>query len=139
MSSAAVRTAFRNLAADASWPAPFVESVSFATEPSSLPDLWTTLAFSTFENGPIGIGPVPRDQRERGVVEAFALGRTGLGDAAVVTTAEQMRDALYAWGGFPSTFHLTQVGAPSDPDQAGDGSWYAASVRAEYFYDYVQS
>jgi len=139
MSQEAIRTAWRNLAADVSWPVPYVDSVSAALDPSTLPDLWSTLQFDAYETSQIGIGPLPQDHRERGGVIVVVWGRAGVGDSSVIDASQLCRDAAFAWTGFPSGYTRGDMGSPDDPQPSGDGLWYGAQFTAEYRYDYVQS
>ncbi len=137
MSSAAVRTTSRGLAALGPWPAdlPYYDTVSTAPSIASLPDSWFTLVFQADADDPIGIGPGGA-LRETGRVVVACLGRAGETDAALValveTAAPLIRPHFQGAG-----IHVRSISPPQDSDPGLEGEWFRLDLTIDYSRDHI--
>jgi len=138
VSSVAIRNAAAALVADASWTAvaPFFETIN-KREPASLPDLWSSLAFSAHADEAISIGS-PTVRREAGVVTVGVFGLAGLGASAVDAAVASLRALAAGWT-WPAGMRVLRVGPPIDADPAAALGWHRVELEVAYTFDYVSS
>jgi len=132
LSSGAVRTQARSLAAASGWPAglPFFETVNSAPSISSLPSTWFTLGFDGDSDDPISLGATPT-YNELGRITLSLMGRAGLGDSAVIGLADQIPPLIRT--------HLTAasiatrgISPPQLVDDAAEGEFLRFDLIIEY-------
>ena len=137
MSSTAVRDAARDLENAAGWPPalPYLDTLSDAPNPATLPDSWFTLLFQGQTDDPIGIGPTA-ELRETGNVILACLGRSGTGDDALITLVETA-SPLIGPHFKTASIYVRSVSPPQDAEPNVDGEWLRLDLTVEYQRDHV--
>ena len=135
MSSAAVRAVSRSLAGVGGWPValPYLDTVNDAPKPAELPDSWFTLAFQGDSDDPVGIG-VGGDLREEGRVIVACLGRSGIGDGALITLAETA-SALIRPHFRSNGIEVRSITPPQDQDP--EGEFFRIDLSVDYTRDHT--
>jgi len=138
VSSSAVRTTARSLPNVGGWPAglPYFDTVSDAPRAATLPDSWCTLIFQGDSDDPVGIG-TGGYLREDGRVVVACLGRSGIGDAALMALVETatplIRPHFRAAG-----IEVRSITPPQDAEPAGlEGEWFRLDLTVDYSRDHV--
>lgn len=140
MSAGAVRTAFRDrLAAEilaGRVSVPFLETINKSHTQTGLPEAWCTLQFFGTGEEQVSLGQEgERLFRERGTVLAHAHSRSGSGDSAAVSAADEIRAAFRAWhsGGIV----VEAVSPPETGDGDDVGAFFRATVEITYRFDFI--
>lgn len=142
MSSLAIRNWFRTELVSRVPTVPYKDTVNKDPNPKNLPDVWMTLEFATSSERRISLGN-PACWREFGEVQIIVLGKSGLGDTAVLTAAEAVRAAFQnvreqislPGGGNGS---LVFDADTPNTDATENGNWFLASVSCSYTLDTVR-
>lgn len=143
MSSSAIRNWFRTQVIARVPSVPFIETVNVVPPNKNLPNLWSTLEFSSSTETRVSIGS-RACFRETGEVVIIVLGLSGRGDTAVISAAELFRSAFFnvreslALGGGEFGSLVLDAAEPPNTDSTENGNWFLASISCAYTFDTVR-
>jgi hypothetical protein len=132
MSSAAARTAFRAELATAFPALPQFETLGVRVDNNALPDLWAASDFISISDNAIAIGQ-PTCRRELGTFRVFIVGKTGAGEAAIITQADAVLAYFRAWR---KAGLRVMAAIPPAPTDFSDGRWLICAVDFNFSHDY---
>jgi hypothetical protein len=132
MSSATVRTAFRQAVATGFPSVPYFDTIAHEVTQETLPTLWMTLEFAPLSETRETIDP-PSYWEERGICYVVIANEAGNGDTAAVEFADTVRAYFRNWNapGDPN-FVVEEVTAPTQPDAESEGRWFFVVVGVQY-------
>lgn len=137
MSANAVRDAFRAALSSLLVPSgfAFIESINLAESTRDLPSQWYTLDFAPATDNRISLGQ-PTLFREQGRVSVLIFTPHQTQDAAGVTAAEVVRQAMANWVD-PTGMIRVESAQPAADMDGGDfrGSFYGIAVDLFYAFD----
>ena len=131
MSSKAVRDAFRASWSTAVPDIDFYETVNDDPDHSTIPALWATAEFQSYNDEPITLGN-PACYRETGIITVVLATTAGIGDDDLLVAAEKVRDAYRHWRS--GDIRVVQVDPPLN-EGFSDGNYYIMDVDISYVYD----
>jgi len=134
MSSAAVRIAFRDELAAAFPALPLYTTLGVRVDNNALPDLWAASEFIPISDSAVALGK-PTCWRELGTFRVFVVGKTGAGDAAIVTQADAIAAHFRAWRRTAPNIRVT-ASVPPAPSDFSDGRWLICAVDFAFTHDY---
>jgi hypothetical protein len=134
MSSGTARNAFRMELAVAFPALPQFETLAARVDNTTLPDLWASSDFIPISDAPISIG-APSCCRELGTFRCYVVGRTGAGDATVVSQADAIAGHFRRWRDSSGRIRVTGH-IPPAPSDFSDGRWLICAVDFAFAHDY---
>lgn len=134
MSSAAARTAFRAELASAFPLLPQFDTLGARIDNNALPDLWATTDFIPISDVSIAIGQ-PTCHRETGTFRVYVAGKSGAGDAAIITQADAILAHFRTWRSAAAGIRVNGA-VPPAPSEFSDGRWLICAVDLAFTHDY---